>query len=273
MSDAERFYGRAGLNVETYDAMHELHTRSGEVSALDGDIKFFRRRAAQSGGPVLELACGTGRVLWPLADSGFEMVGVDLSEAMLAVARAKAESHTVDVRKRVRLEHASMTDFDLGRAFPLVFITFRSFQSLLTPEEERDALACIHRHLEPGGRLIINIFDPRLDYCVPGAPSPAAKPDGIRHPATGNEVTIQIVSRSTDPLRQIIEERWCFREHGAAGEVIREEEETLRLRWIYRYEMRYLFELTGFEVEAEYSDFHENPPAYGKEQIWIVRKE
>ncbi len=268
----EHFYGRPGLNVETYDALHELHVRAGDITALNGDVDFYRRRFAQTGGPVLELACGTGRLVWPLAEAGAEITGVDRSEAMLEKARAKGGEYGDRVRRRVKLVQADMADFDLSETFALLFISFRSFQCLLTPGEERRALQTIRRHLRPEGLLVINNFDPRLEYLAPGAPSPVGRPDNLRHPVSGNRVTIEITSRELDRFRQIIVEKWRFREIDESGAVVREEEEVLRLRWIYRQEMRYLLELCGFEVEAEYSDFHENPPEYGKEQIFLARR-
>jgi hypothetical protein len=70
----------------------------------------------------------------------------------------------------------------------------------------------------------------------------------------------------------VLEETWRFQELNHDGALLREERETLRMRWLYRYEMRYLLELSGFEIEAEYSDFEGSPPAYGNEQVWVARK-
>ena len=79
-------------------------------------------------------------------------------------------------------------------------------------------------------------------------------------------------ARDIDPVAQVLREEWVFRETDAAGTVLSEEREELRMRWSFRWEMRHLFALTGFEVEAEYSDFRGSPPAYGGEQVWVLRK-
>lgn len=270
MTDQGFFYGKPGLNVETYDAFQERYTDEPDFPALNGDVEFYKGLAMDSGGPVLELACGTGRVAWPIAEAGVEVVGLDLSEAMLAAARRKGERFPEEVQARASFVGGNMADFDLGRKFRLVVIAFRSFQSLLAPEEERACLERIRRHLEPGGLLVIDNFDPLLQYCLPGADSPVIDRSAT-HPATGNAVKIDVIERTTDPYRQIITEHWRFTEHDENGDVVREEEDVLRLRWIYRQEMRYLFELTGFRVEGEFSDFHGDEPGYGKEQIWIAR--
>ncbi|MFN0147497.1 MAG: class I SAM-dependent methyltransferase, partial [Dehalococcoidia bacterium] len=221
---------------------------------------------------VLELGCGTGRVTLPMAEAGFEVVGLDLSAGMLAEAERKLADMDEDVRRRVQFIQGDMADFDLGRLFALVVIPFRAFQLLLTTDDERRCLDCVRRHLRPGGRLVIAIFDPLLSALAPGTTSP--DDDGWEgvHPVTSNRVTVGVVSRTNHTVEQLLEESWRFREFAPSGALLREEEERLRMRWIYRYEMRYLLELSGFEIEAEYSDFRGSPPAYAGEQVWVVRR-
>ena len=82
---------------------------------------------------------------------------------------------------------------------------------------------------------------------------------------------VRVVASDPDPLAQILTQRWRFTERARDGRTLRVEEEILRLRWTYRQEMRWLLELEGLSVEREMSDFHGSPPAYGREQVWIVR--
>lgn len=266
MSEPRLFYQQPGLNTECYD---ELTAQGGPGVA--GDVSYYLRHAQRVGGPVLELGAGTGRVTWALAAAGVEVVGLDLSEAMLERAWAKALDLPAAVRERAHFLLGDMSRFDLGRKFWLVIIPFRAFQSLTSPDDQRRALECVARHLHRGGRLIVDLFDPRLDLCLPDAP-PDSKPQSVKHPASGRRVVVEIVARTTDPLHQVLTEVWRFKELDDAGSVLRVEDERLTLRWTYRWEMRYLLELTGFEVVAEYSDFHESPPAYGQEQVWIARR-
>ncbi len=266
MSESRSFYQERGLNVETYDAL----TAQGGPG-VTGDVPFYLQHAQRIGGPVLELGAGTGRVAWALAQAGIRVVGLDLSAAMLERARAKADAMPAAARELVHFARGDMADFDLGQQFWLVIIPFRAFQSLTTPDQQRRALRCIHRHLHGGGRLIIDLFDPKLDLCLLDTPARRDQPT-VLHPTTGNRVRVEIVGRATDPHRQVFTEVWRFTEVDDAGSVLRQEEETLTLRWTYRWEMRYLLELTGFEVLAEYSDFNESPPAYGREQVWMARR-
>lgn len=267
MDETPRFYETWGLNVETYDERTQQ-----EWTAVEQDVAFFLRHARQTGGPVLDLACGTGRVTWPLAEAGFEVVGLDLSEPMLQHARAKASHRDSQIRDRVTFVQGTMADFDLHRRFRLVLIPYRSFQSLLDPADQRHCLTCVHRHLEPDGRAIIDLFDPRLEWCHPALDPATIKLNEVKHPVSGNTVKVEMLGRENDPVAQVLTERHRFTEIGTWGKVVRQEERILRLRWTYRHEMRYLFELTGFDVLAEFSDFNESPPAYGNEQLWIVRK-
>jgi SAM-dependent methyltransferase len=260
------FYETDGLHVETFD---ELAAQQFGADAIDA--AFYVRQAKRFGGPVLELGAGTGRVTWPLAEAGLNVVGLDLSEAMIRRAQAKAERYGPEVGERVRFVVGNMADFNLEQQFALVIIAFRSFQALLSPEEQRRCLDCIHRHLKPGGGLILDLFDPRLDLCVPDAKNPMDA-ISVRHSISGNLVKIAITRLETDPVRQLLYERWRFCEVDQAGNAVREAVENLTLRWTYRQEMRYLLELAGFEIEAEFSDYAESPPAYGKEQLWIVRR-
>jgi hypothetical protein len=141
---------------------------------------------------------------------------------------------------------------------------------LLTPEDEQACLRTIRRHLRPRGTLVVTLFDPLHHLLVPGNVGVRAEPRTLRHPSTGHEVRIEVIERANDPVRQVYQERWRFSELAADGTPIRVEEEMLRMRWIYRMEMRYLLEREGFDVVAEYSDYHRSPPVYGKEQIWVA---
>lgn len=263
--DPRTYYAEGGLNVETYD----LRTKG-----FPGEIDFWVARARESGGPVLELACGTGRITWPIARAGIDIVGLDVNPAMLRAAEAKRAQESPEVRERVRLVQGDMTDFSVGETFALAIIPFRAFQAVLTPEDQRRSLSCIRRHLRPGGRLIVDIFDPRLDWALPERTDPGlpARPT-VTHPVTGNTLKVDVLSRRNDTLRQLFSEHWRFTELSSTGQLLRQEDEILQLRWTYRYEMRYLLELCGFTVEAELSDFSSSPPAYGMEQIWIARVE
>ncbi|MEO8468398.1 MAG: class I SAM-dependent methyltransferase [Chloroflexota bacterium] len=266
-SDAPRFYSTDGLGTEVYDAVTEVHIAR---SSVEGDVDFFRAMAEQIGGPVLEVGCGTGRVTFALAADGFEVVGLDLSAPMLKQAEARKSVLPNAVSASVSFVQADMSSFDLGRTFSLIVVPFRVFQFLLTVETQRSALSSMRRHLKVDGRLVLDLFDPRLDLCAP--PSlPPGPIESLVHPSTGNVVQIQRLDRRNDPATQVFIEHWRSTELDLDGTILRTQDESVSLRWTYRWEMRHLLELEGYEIEAEYGDFLGSAPVYGGEQVWVVR--
>ena len=262
------FYARDSLNVESYDSQAQA-----VQPVLAGDIEFYLDQARRSGGPVLDLGGGTGRVAWPLAESGFEVTSLDLSAPMLARSETKRELASPAAQTRVNLLHADLRDFALTTQFGLAIARGRTFQLLLTPDDQRSALATIHRHLRLGGVLVVHLFDPLLDACAAFDGVPSSTDRGtVVLPDSGHRVTRHVLRRTTEPLQQLMTEVWEFTELDDAGNALRSEQETLRMRWTYRFEMRYLLEVAGFEVTAEYSDFRGSPPRYAAEQVWVARR-
>lgn len=128
------------------------------------DIGFYVQAAREYGGPVLELGCGTGRILVPTARVGVDIAGPDASERMLAVCRASLDAEPPEVRRRAGLHHGDIRGFDLGRRFRLITLPLRPFQYLLTVEEQLACLSAIRRHLEPDGRLVFDLLNPSVHY-------------------------------------------------------------------------------------------------------------
>jgi ubiquinone/menaquinone biosynthesis C-methylase UbiE len=260
---ATAYYSESELGPQTYDLIY-----AGQYPAM---LDFYVSCARKYGGPVLEIGAGTGLVTWAIAADGHDVIGIDLSKRMLNIARAKKDENDPSTSERTEFREADMVDFQLGRKFKTAIIPGRSFQHLLTPGEQRSALACIHSHLGAGGMLIMNQFDPKLDYCLPNA-EPPVKSNEIVDPESGRKIRRTFLSRTTDPLTQTFTENMRLEVFDDAGEKISHEETSWSLRWTYRQEMQYLLELSGFNVQEQLSDFLGAGPAYAKEQIWICQK-
>jgi SAM-dependent methyltransferase len=262
------FYEADSLSTEIYDA------RAASIiagSSVEGDIDFYRSLAGETGGPVLDVGCGTGRVAVALAADGHEVVGIDMSAPMLRLAEQRREALPDEVAGRLSFQQADMATLALGRDFPLIVTPSRVFQFMLTSDAQRQALAALGAHLRPNGRLVLDLFDPVLDRVVPGA-EVRARGGELVHPTTGNRVTWEVTAWNPDPARQLIVEDWAAHEIDASGGVLRSDIERLTLRWSLRSEMRLLFELAHLEVVADYGDFRGGPPAYGREQVWVLRR-
>jgi SAM-dependent methyltransferase len=260
------FYEADSLHTEIHDALGASVIKG---SSVQGDTDFYRRLARETGGPILEVGCGTGRVATALAADGHEVVGIDISAPMLRLAEERRKSLSADAAARISFHLADMTTLDLGRDFALIVAPARVFQFMLTSAAQREALEALRGHLRPKGRLVLDLFDPLLDHVVPSA-EVITRGGELIHPKTGNRVVWAITGQRPDPARQLIVEDWTFSEVDASGKVLRTATEQLTLRWSLRSEMRFLFELVGFEVVADYGDFRGGPPAYGREQVWVL---
>ncbi|HUT74817.1 MAG TPA: class I SAM-dependent methyltransferase [Armatimonadota bacterium] len=123
------------------------------------DIPFYINAARA---PILELACGTGRITIPLARAGFQVVGLDISAEMLEIAKEKLSREPSEVRARIRLLEADMSAFILEEPTALVLIPQASFFHLHTRPKQAGCLSCIHQHLLPGGSLIVDLIPARM---------------------------------------------------------------------------------------------------------------
>lgn len=258
-----------------YDAWAEIY--DSVYSYVRADVPFYVAEALESGGPVLELGVGTGRVAIPTARLGLEVVGLDSSDAMLAVARRKLETPGAIGGGSLELALADMRDFDLRdadggrRAFPLVTIPFRGFSALLSVEDQALALERIRAHLAPGGRLIFNIFVPDPHMALEQSDAPRHLND-VTDPATG--ATYVLYQQSAyDFHDQIVSVRMIIEELDADGAVARRLYRDYRLRYCHRWEVHHLLRASGFEVERLYGDFDRSEfDSESTEMVWVARR-
>ena len=150
-------------------------------------IEWSKRHAREADGPILELACGTGTLLGPLARDGHEMVGLDLCQAMLDIADEERRALPPEIRERITLIKGDMADFELGRTFALVILADNSFRELETRDAMLDCLHRVRRHLRPEGRCLVveRRFDPAR-FTDGAWESPWCEP--YPNPATGDIV-------------------------------------------------------------------------------------
>jgi SAM-dependent methyltransferase len=227
---------------------------------------------AAPGASVLDVACGSCRLPIRLAEAGHRVTGLDYSASMLDEARRKIAALPPEVAGRLDLAQGDMRAFSLGRRYDVINISW-SFIYLLTPEDQRQALACMHEHLEDGGRLIFSVPDPKLDS-IPSNLSFSTVPrrtDAFVRPDNGHRVLVW-VSTEYDFEQQTMELLTFYEELDENGGVIAKTYKPLTMRFTFRQEMQYLLELCGFAVEALYGDHHRTPYRPGAAQIWVARK-
>lgn len=233
------------------------------------DVTMYVDFATIIGGPILECGCGTGRVLFPVAEKGIEIWGIDSSEKMLDIARSKLYKLPVDLRKNVRLRLQNMLDFEIDKTFKLCIIPFRAFMHLLTPEDQNKALRRIHRSLESDGHLVIDIFAPSHEML-------AKEKTTIRTEEKVNSVTGQRFNLtdkvSYDHTDQLIHVERHY-EHLKGGEVLCHKVMPFTLRYTFRYEMQALLEKNSYRIKNVFGQFDKRPYDYKSgEMIFVAQK-
>jgi len=129
-------------------------------AAQEDDIPFYQRQAQRTGGPILEVGCGSGRLAIPLARAGFEVVGLDFSEQMLQHARDRVAREPPDVRGRITLVRGDMREFDLGRQFGSVFVPNSSIFHVESRYSLSPCFRALFHHTRPGGRTVLDCVAP-----------------------------------------------------------------------------------------------------------------
>ncbi|CAN5197828.1 class I SAM-dependent methyltransferase [soil metagenome] len=230
--------------MSSYDAIAELYD-PWSASVVE-DVAFYLEEARRSGGPVVELGVGTGRIAVPIAADGTRVIGVDSSKGMLEVCARRAALAGVDVDLRV----GDLREPPVTERVPLVICPFRSLLHMHTDEDRRRVLESVAKLLVPGGRFVFDVF------------APGAKDIEKTH------------------------DRWLEREPGIYERAVWDQEErtltltvrgadretTMALAWLGPEEWRALLEQAGFEVEACYGWFDRTPYEGDEDTVWITRR-
>jgi SAM-dependent methyltransferase len=229
---------------ELYDLMFSAGQRERAIAAE----RFYVEEAGRNRGRVLELACGTGRLTIPIAQSGVEIVGADLSSSMLAQAREKAAAAGV----AIQFVEADMRRSNLAGRFATILIAGNSLLHMLTIEELRCCLGGVRRHLAPGGRLVFDVSKWDLTRLArdPDERHPVFR---AQHPSRG-EIAIEETA-AYDSAAQIRYMRWYLSAPGAADFRVIE----YSLRVIFPQELPLLLESAGFRLEERYGEFPRQP--------------
>jgi SAM-dependent methyltransferase len=264
--DGRDAYRTAEL-AEIYDAVYE---------SVD-DAGFWQAMAERSsGGPLLDLACGTGRVLLPLARAGYEIWGVDLSPHMLERCRTKLDAESPATRERVSLVLGDMTSFNLGSRFGAILCAFNSFHHLRTVEQQLACLRKCREHLLPGGVLVLDLFNPDPASPVPGeagslGEAAAPEPDTnvlLADWTEGRQIRRWMSSCEYDRTLQCNECEMTYEVIEADGTISGRLVEEFPLRIIYRYELEHLLARSGLGITASYGGYDGSP--FSEESLGMI---
>ena len=231
------------------------------------DVPFLLETAHRVGGPILEVACGTGRVLIPLAEAGYEVVGVDISTEMIAVARSKVAN--ANLESRVTLHVADARSLRLGRTFPLAIVALNSFTHFETPDDQAAVLQRLHEHLDPNGVLVLDLPNPETTLLTDAAGQVFYEYTRPFGPAGATLVKFR--SQIADPATQVVAMTFIFDEVAPDG-ALRRAMATFNVRYLYRAEAELLLSRHGFAVEHVYGDYDLNPYTSSSEKLVIVAR-
>jgi SAM-dependent methyltransferase len=211
------------------------------------DVPFYLEEARRSGGPVVELGVGTGRIAVPIASDGIRVIGVDASRGMLEVCAERAALSGVGANLDLRV--GDLRDPPVRERVPLVICPFRSLLHMAVDDDRRKALRAVRGLLRPGGRFVFDVFTPSRDDIEETHGRWLEREPGIFERADWDEQarTLTLSVRDEDA------------------------ESTMQLSWLSPAEWQALLDDEGFEVDACYGWFDRRPYAGGEDTIWVTR--
>ncbi len=234
-----------GLEAELYDVL-----RGGDE--MD-EIGFYSNVASEKGGTCLDVGCGTGRVLIPLAQQGIDIMGLDSSQVMVEQCRSRVLAAGLSAE----IVRDDMRNFDLGRQFNLVIVPGASFQLLDARADARASLERMRAHLLPGGLLLMSLFTPYYEIVNESL-------DGVwrleKDEPFGDEGQRALchVCSDLDRCEQLMETRHRFEVIDGGGATLNSEMKLSRLRWYGKYELDLLLAAVGFgsvEMLGNFGDY------------------
>jgi SAM-dependent methyltransferase len=235
--------GSAGARYDRIARIYDPWSRS-----VVEDVDFYVEQALASGGPVVELAVGTGRIAVPVAKAGVRVIGVDESPEMLAGARAYSEGE--GVAELVDLRKGDLREPPVTERVPLVIVPFRSLLHMPDEPEKLRALSAAASLLEPGGTLVFDVFAPSAEDIEETDGIWLEREPGIFERADWNERSRTLVLSVRGD------------EQGA----------TFELHWLSPAEWNALIEDAGLVAEELYGWFDRRPYEHGEDQIWVCRR-
>ncbi|HEX6922928.1 MAG TPA: class I SAM-dependent methyltransferase [Bacillales bacterium] len=238
--------------------------------AHNEDIPFYLEQASQFGSPILELACGTGRVAIPLAKEGYSVYGLDLSEEMLSIFEQKCRDLPNDTYEKIIIRQGEMTNFSFSTTFKLILIPFHSFQALSSDEEAHKCLARVHDHLDEDGAFILNVSHFSDDFAENWQTGLETQESAV-FLEDGQWITRYTTLQELDQENRLMAFDNLYRVSGTEKE-IQEYRDRLQIRYYREEELKKLLDKAGFTVTKAMGWYDGTPIENGSEFIFVCRK-
>lgn len=234
----------------------------------ENEFDWYKNFARQAGGPILELACGTGRLLSKLAELGYDVTGIDLSSQMLEIAKTSVASLPVDKKNKITLVNGDITDFDFARQFGLIYIADNSFRELCTKEAQVSCLKAVYRHLLPTGLFLLTVR--RFDFSdFVNGKREIPWSEAIADPVSGTKVSRKVEFKFSDN-KNLLHGLYTYKildEHGTG----RYEECPFVSPVMHEADYLALFADTGFKADLFY-DYRDQNCRVGQTMCFVCSK-
>jgi SAM-dependent methyltransferase len=250
--------------VDPYQTIAQLYDLEHD-DFLD-DVELLISFAGAVGGPVLEMGCGSGRVLVPLAEAGFQVVGLDTSPTMLD--RASNRAVAADVTGRLTLVQGDMQDATTvpGGPFRIIVFSLNALMHLSTPEAQLDALTNARKAMALGGLLIVDVMNPSPGYLEDLARGSIH--EGCWTLEDGTAVDKWAV-RDIDSVRQQVETVVWYDNVTPAGHLTRFRSQ-FTLRYLHPHELALMLRLAGFTTSSAYGSYELDPLFDASERLLVT---
>ena len=234
--------------VELYDGLFIRW-----MASLAADLPMILEIARQTGGPILELGVGTGRVAIPLARAGHRVTGVDNAPALLAEAERRRAREPAAVARRLTFVRQDLRRLRLPGRFRLAVLPFNTLMHFESLSEQDQVVGRAARALVRGGHLWVSLFQPDLSRPTGVLRAEPSKLEG-EDPEWPGSTTEAFFQQRFEPARQVTEVRYWLDAVAPDG-LVRRRVTTLRLRWFHRFELERLLAAHGFQVRRVFGDF------------------
>jgi SAM-dependent methyltransferase len=241
-----------------YDLIHEK---------LKDDIPLVLTLAGQGRGTILELGCGTGRLLLPLARQGHRVIGLDNAPAMLERARTRLAAEPKAIRDGVTLIEGDMTDFDLGEKVGLAIIPYNTLLHL-EPMAMQQAFNMVGRHMDDNGRLFIDIVNPMLAAQTPDDQMLSLE-RVMTDPETG-ETVVQMAASRVHLQQQVLHITWLFDVSPPEGGAVHRTVVEADYHYLYPHEVELMLKATGFRMSRTYGSYEGRPFDEESERLLVL---
>jgi 2-polyprenyl-3-methyl-5-hydroxy-6-metoxy-1,4-benzoquinol methylase len=251
------------IDYDPFEEFRDPQTYDLEVESYDDDRPLISQWARTLGGPLLDLACGTGRMALRVAAQDYEVTGVDIVPEMVELARKKAAERGLSIEWVV----ADGRAFHLQKQFAFIFMVCNAWQFFLTREDQESMLACVREHLRPGGCFLFETRNPTPDNLLQ-----VLHPEGQRYTLPDGVQLVTSEQQYYDPMTQIQHYTRHMKFIRPGGQQMEKVLHT-GLRYVYPQEMEALLYHNGFQIRACYGNWQQEPlTATSRSMIYVCEK-